>query len=79
MMKVVYEIRLKMSGAGSYELLEAEVACFDAAVMIILSNLSLVPDAEYVNNLFLWSSDAIRQALLACKEPATSSRSATQL
>jgi hypothetical protein len=75
-MKSVYEIRLKMSGAESADLLEAEVACFDSAVMIVLGSASTATDLEYTAKVCSWMSDAIRQALQACNKPSAAGRGA---
>jgi hypothetical protein len=75
MMKNVYEIRLKISGAESSDLLEAEVACFDSAVMIMLSSTNAAdPDSA---KACAWMSDAIRQALQACNKPSAAGRGAS--
>jgi|688.fasta_scaffold1040560_2 hypothetical protein len=76
MMKNVYEIRLKMSGAESSDLVETEMACFDSATMIMLSSSNAVADIEYSTKVCSWTSDAIRQALQACNKPAAAGRGA---
>jgi hypothetical protein len=78
MMKNVYEIRLKMSGADSSDLFEAEVACFDSAVMIVLGSIYTAPGAEYCAKVCVWTWDAIRQALLACSKSSSLSKGASQ-
>ncbi len=78
MIKNVYEIRLKMSWADSTELHEAEVACFDAATMIVLAGCAAPGDVEYVNKVCAWASDAMRLALAECKESTTFTRGAAQ-
>lgn len=79
MMKNVYEIRLKMSGADSSDLFEAEVACFDSAAMIELGSVPATADAEYSAKVCVWALDAIRQALLACNKSSSLSKGASQL
>jgi hypothetical protein len=76
MMKNVYEIRLKMSGAESSDLLEAEVACFDSAAMVMLGSASTVADLDYSAKVCAWTSDAIRLALMACNKPSAAGRGA---
>ena len=70
MMKSIYEIRLKMSGAESADLHEAEVACFDSATMIVLgccaAAAAAAADVEYANKVCAWAADAIRLALAEC-------------
>ena len=77
-MKNVYEIRLKMSGADSSDLFEAEVACFDSAAMIELGSVPATADAEYSVKVCVWAWDAIRQALLACSKSSSLSKGASQ-
>lgn len=67
-MKTVYEIRLKSTGADNADFLETEVACFDSAVMILLSCSQSVADVEYSTKACVWTSEAVRQALLACSK-----------
>jgi hypothetical protein len=79
MMKNVYEIRLKMSGADSSDLFEAEVACFDSAAMIVLGSIPGTAEAEYSAKVCVWAWDAIRQALVACNKSSSLSKGASQL
>ncbi len=71
MMKTVYEIRLKLSGADNPDFLETEVACFDSAVMIMLVHSQTAADAEYSAKVCAWATDAVKQALTACKDKLT--------